>query len=263
MTTESAAPPGIPAATLVLVRDQDAQPPQLLMIERAAKMAFAAGAMVFPGGRIDPGDHAIAADGALLRGGESADIEERAARIGAIRETIEEVGVAVGLDPVPTPELLAALRQELAEGADFGALLATHGLRLDLDRLTPFARWLPLATEAIARRFDTRFYVAAPPPDAEISADGSESTHALWVTAASVLEDAESGARRVIFPTRRNLERLARFGSHAEVVAHAACHPVDTITPWIEEREGTQWVCIPADRGYPVTSELYATALRG
>ena len=43
----------IPAATLILVRDRPEGPPDLLMVERAEGMAFAAGALVFPGGRID------------------------------------------------------------------------------------------------------------------------------------------------------------------------------------------------------------------
>ena len=46
--------PAIPAATLILVRDMADGPPEFLMVERAATMAFAAGALVFPGGRTDP-----------------------------------------------------------------------------------------------------------------------------------------------------------------------------------------------------------------
>ena len=50
----------IPAATLVVFRETPGLP-ELLMVERAKAMAFAGGAMVFPGGRIDPEDHALAA----------------------------------------------------------------------------------------------------------------------------------------------------------------------------------------------------------
>ncbi|MBC7985273.1 MAG: NUDIX hydrolase, partial [Sphingomonadaceae bacterium] len=78
--------PAIPAATLVLIRDRADAPPELLMVERAAGMAFAGGAMVFPGGRIDPGDHALAANAALHHGGSGVP-DETAARIAAIRET--------------------------------------------------------------------------------------------------------------------------------------------------------------------------------
>ncbi|MEO0439926.1 MAG: hypothetical protein AAF067_03515, partial [Pseudomonadota bacterium] len=45
-------PKPIPASTLIIFRDQKQdKAPDLLMVERSAKMAFAAGAAVFPGGR--------------------------------------------------------------------------------------------------------------------------------------------------------------------------------------------------------------------
>ena len=46
--------PPIPAATLVLMRQSGRGAPELLMMERPGHMAFAAGALVFPGGRIEP-----------------------------------------------------------------------------------------------------------------------------------------------------------------------------------------------------------------
>ena len=57
-----ASTPAIPAATLVTVRDRPGKPPELLMVERAKGMAFAGGALVFPGGRIDEGNKGAIAD---------------------------------------------------------------------------------------------------------------------------------------------------------------------------------------------------------
>jgi hypothetical protein len=37
---------------------------------------------------------------------------------------------------------------------------------------------------------------------------------------------------------------------------------VRRITPWVEERDGRRFVCIPDDAGYPVTAEPYETARR-
>lgn len=255
------APKFIPAATLVLVRETEGLPPELLMIERGAGMAFAAGALVFPGGRIDPGDHAIAATPALLSSGVHPDLLEAAARVAAIRETIEEVGIAIGLDPLPDAATTAQLRAALAEGGDFAALLASSGYRLDLDRLTPFARWCPNMRET--RNFDTRFYVAAAPDAATAEADGGESVRAIWISAAAALADADSGHHHIIFPTRRNLERLAACATLDDAIANAARHPIEPITPWIEERDGERWLCIPEGRGYPVTEEPLASARRG
>src|SRR3546814_4381288 len=90
-------PDPIPAATLVLFRETGAAPPDLLFVERAHTMTFAAGAIVFPGGRVDPGDH----DLARRLGGY---LDDMAARVAAVRETLEEAGIAVGLDPLPDPE---------------------------------------------------------------------------------------------------------------------------------------------------------------
>lgn len=244
-------PEPIPAATLILMRPSPARgAPEILMLERSETMAFAAGAIVFPGGRIDPEDRVAAA--------RYPGVADAAARIAAIRETIEETGVAPALGAVPDP---AALREALRSGQPFAALLDRLGLAPDLDALTPFARWCPNFREA--RRFDTLFYLAeAPPGEGGHSADETEAVHTFWATAAEVLADIEAGRAKAIFPTRRNLERLARFGSLAEARADALRHPVETITPWVEERGGERFVCIPEGLGYPVTAEPYETARR-
>lgn len=244
----------IPAATVVIFRESESGPPELLMVERAKAMAFAGGALVFPGGRIDPGDHALAA---TLPDAP----EDAAARIAAIRETIEETGLAIGLDPIPDTDCLARLRDELAGGALFGDLIEAAGMMLDLAALTPFAHWRPAHEHA--RIFDTLFYVACAPDDAPAATvDATENVRLFWSPAQAVLDEADAGRARIIFPTRRNLERLARFAGHADAVADAARHPVRTITPWIEQREDGHYICIDADLGYPITAERASTASR-
>lgn len=247
--------PPIPAATLVIFRHGADGPPELLMVERAKAMVFAGGALVFPGGRIDPGDHVLAEE----HGGEADDI---AARIAAIRETIEEAGLPIGLSPPPSPTELVALRQALHVGEPFADALAGTGARLHLDQLVPFARWLP--AHAHMRIFDTRFYLARLPADAPVaSVDATENVRLLWATAAQVLADADAGRATIIYPTRRNLERLAQFASFDEAAAQAHAIPVRTITPYMEERDGRPHLCIPADLGYPVTGEALSDAMRG
>lgn len=245
-------PEAIPAATLILMRPSPAGgPPEILMLERAETMAFAAGALVFPGGRIDPEDRALAA--------QFTGIEDAAARIAAIRETIEETGVAPALRPAPDS---SALREAMAAGRPFARLLDEMSLSLDLDALTPFARWCPNFREA--RRFDTLFYLTEAPAGGGTvhSADETESVHTFWASARTVLAEIEAGRAKAIFPTRRNLERLATFASLDEARSDAARHPVRRITPWVEERGGKRFVCIPEGIGYPVTSEPYESARR-
>ena len=243
-------PEPIPAATLVLMREVEGGPPELLVTERTGHMAFAAGALVFPGGRIDADDHLTAE----LLGTD-------AARVAAIRETIEETGLAPGLAPPPDAAIVAALRQGIADEEPFASLLEAHGLALDPGALTLFARWCPNFRET--RRFDTLFFLAEAPADApEPEVSTHEAVRAFWASATAILAEIEAGEARAIFPTRRNLERLARFGSIAEARADAALHPVTKVVPWIEERGGETLLCIPEGIGYPVTSEPLETARR-
>jgi len=213
----------IPAATLVLFRDRAGAPPELLITQRAAGMVFAGGALVFPGGRIDPADRVHAVQHPEL------PADDAAARIAAIRETVEEVG--------------------------FGFGLGIHDL-------VPFARWLPKHRQA--RNFDTRFYIARVSADApEPKADGGETVRAFWASAADVLAMCDRGEADIIFPTRRNLERLAQFDSFDAAVSHALAHPIVPITPFHEEREDGAWLCIPDGLGYPVTAEKGTSVMRG
>ena len=243
----------IPAATLLLARPA-APGFELLMIERGGGLAFAAGALAFPGGRVDPGDRVLAA--ATGAG------EEAAARVAAIRETIEETGIAVGLAPAPDDAARIALRRRLAGGGDFAAALDAAGASLRLDALAPFARWCP--PPGGRRTFDTRFYLAAAPTGAEPLADGGETSEALWLTPAAAVAAAARQTRRIIFPTLRVLERLARFEALEEAIADAAGRDHErVITPRIERREGEDWLCLPEDAGYPVTAVRLAEVDRG
>ena len=249
------APPVIPAATLVIFRDGavDAAP-DLLMVERAATMAFAAGKLVFPGGRVDPGDRALAE----RLGG---DPDDTAARLAAIRETIEEVGLAIGVVPPPSATIIARLRGELATGVPLGPALAGFGLDLDLTALTPFARWRP--AHRSMRIYDTRFFLARLPYGATVaSVDATENVRLLWASAAAVLTDLDAARATAIFPTRRNLERLARFSSFEEAAIAAARYPLETVTPWVEQRGGVDHLCIPNHLGYPITAEPLADVRR-
>ena len=246
-------PQPVPAATLVLMREAKSGPPQLLVMERTGHMAFAAGALVFPGGRIDPEDRESAR--------RCAGIADAPARLAAIRETIEETAIVPAVAPPADPALALDLRDGIAQGRPLLDLLADHGLALDLDSLTPFARWCPNFRET--RRFDTLFFLAeAPPGAAEPRISEAEAVRAFWASAADILAEIDSGRAHAIFPTRRNLERLARFASIDEARADAARHPVSRITPWVEDRDGAPHVCIPDNIGYPVTSEPLETARR-
>lgn len=243
----------IPAATLVVFRDRAGAAPELLIVERAKDLAFAGGMLAFPGGRIDPGDYELAA-----RLGN----DDLAPRIAAIRETIEEAGLPVGLSAVPDAAVLTALRKELHANVPIGQALAVHDLALDPAVLVPFARWCP--NHPHARIFDTHFFLAElPEGSGEATVDATENARLFWASAAEALSMCDRGEAAVIFPTRRNLERLALFDSFAAAAGHAAEVPVVTITPWITGEGEDKRLNIPENAGYPVTSEALASAMRG
>lgn len=239
-------PDPIPAATVIIMRDCAGATPQLLMVERARAMRFAGGALVFPGGRVDPGDRVAGT-------GFDGDPDDMAARIAAVREAIEEAGVAIGVHGLGVGGALGRLRARLHDGDAILDALTAAGAKLAPEMLVPWSRWCP--HHKLVRVFDTRFYLArwdeehAPP-----EVDGTENTRTFWASAAEVLASADRGESRLIFPTRRNLERLAQFGSFAEAMTHANAHPVRKIVPWVEARGGADHLCIPDDLGYPVTA---------
>ena len=241
----------IPAATLIVVRERGGAAPELLMVERAQGMAFAAGALVFPGGRIDAADREL---------GETLGID--AAAVAAVRETLEETAVPVGLVPVPAPAEAVELQRALVADQPFAPLLGAAGLKIEADLLAPFARWVP-KFHAV-RRFDTLFFVArCPAGDWSPTVIEGECASAEWLTAAEVLDREQSGRARLIFPTRRTLERLAQHGSFEAIRADALAHRIEPVTPWVEERDGEKFITIPAHLGFPVTQERLDGLWRG
>ena len=166
----------IPAATLIVVRDRSAGPPELLMVERAEGMAFAAGALVFPGGRIDEADRSsrrsLAIDAARGRG----DPRDHRGNGGTRRAR-----------PCPRSGDRAEPAARTGRRKPFAEVLARSGRTLDAAALTPFARWVP-EFHAV-RRFDTLFFVAqAPEGDWQPQVIEGECAGASWISAAEVLD---------------------------------------------------------------------------
>ena len=258
MNGNPASPPldVIPAATVVIFR-RAAQggPAELLMLERSGTMRFAGGAAVFPGGRIDPSDHALAE---TLDHGLASD--EAAARIAAIRETLEETGLVLGMQvPISPAQAEAARAMVLGHGA-LAPVLDRFGWAPNLAGLHPWARWCPDWKGA----FDTRFYLAdLGTGSVQVSKDDTENRHLFWASARDTLDMADRGELSVIFPTRRNLERLALFDDFASASAHAATVPIQTISPSRVEIDGIMHLTIPEGLGYPVTAQPLDTVKRG
>lgn len=216
-----------PAATLLLLRD-GGQGLEVLLVARAREVAFASGALVFPGGRVEAADATLAPP----------DDPLGHFRIAAIREAWEECGLLLARPPEPPP----------AEGA-FAAHLAGLGLRPDHAALTPFAHWVTPVHSP--KRFDTHFFVAAAPPDQIAVHDGHEMVEAIWMRPEDALSEAEAGRRTLVFPTRLNLLRLARHRSTEEVIGTARTAPIVTVMPEpVPDGQGGVMLRIPEAAGY-------------
>lgn len=255
----------IPAATILLLRDEPSF--EVLMIERHKDISFAGGAMVFPGGKIDPGDGdkgwADHCDGlnAIIE-------EERAPRIAAIREAFEETGVLLARDEngaLLRDERVATLqswrRRIETDDAQFIALAKQEGLRLACDALQLFARWQP-PQEARHQRYHTWFFAAQAPYGQTAREDGNEATDAVWIEPQAVLAARERGERKMIFPTSRNVELLTCSNSVKEVFKFAGQRRITPIEPRFVRREDGAFVTIPEGLGYPITEESAETAFR-
>ncbi|KHK92608.1 NUDIX hydrolase [Novosphingobium malaysiense] len=250
------APAVVPAATVVIFRNAaEGRPPELLMVKRSREMRFAGGAAVFPGGRVDPADYELARK---LLPEEPEEIA--AARIAGIRETLEETGLMIATRAPVSAAQAAAGRRMLLETGKLAPVLAHFGWELQPETLSFFAHWCPLRDKA----FDTRFFVTNLGTGlVDIAVDATENTHLFWASASDALAMADRGEISVIFPTRRNLERLAQYGTYEEALKDIAAHPVARVHPGSEQRDEEEWIVIPDGHGYPVRGQTKASALRG
>lgn len=247
----------VPAATIVMLRERETL--EMFMVVRHHQIDFASGALVFPGGKADPQDY----DAGLLDhlDGASADADMRAMQVAAIRESFEESGVLLarpeGSNKLVDAQRLRALTPYQVR-LHAGELTITEfvqqeKLRLACDTLHHFAHWV--TPPMMPKRFDTHFFLAAAPEDHLAVHDGSENVDSTWINAGHAVEEARAGKRTVIFPTMRNLERLAAYTSIEQAFDDAARTPIVPILPWTEQREDGNYICIQADVGYAVTEE--------
>lgn len=256
-----------PASTLLVVRD-GATGLEVFVVERHHQIDFAAGATVFPGGKLEPGD----ADPSLrarCAAAEGLDDDALALRIAAIREAFEECGVLVAR-PRGRSELLSAARladllkryraDVVAHRVSLADLAREQDLELACDLLVPFAHWI--TPEGMPKRFDTHFFLVPAPPDQVAGHDGFESVDSAWISPRRALEEADAGRRTIIFPTRMNLAKLARSGSVAEALAAARSAPIVTVLPRVEPGPSGPVLRIPAEAGYDL-SEAPLDAVRG
>ena len=194
----------VDAATLVLV-DQTATPPKVLVGKRHHKVAFMPGKIVFPGGRVEATDHRVpvaspmprALEENLLKGRPKiTSSRARALAVAAIREACEETGLCLGSRGTTTP-----LTKTWQPFADAGLLPDPSGLFLIARAITPPGR---------VRRFDTRFFAAdassiAHRIEGVVHAD-AELVELVWVElGSSPLDDMHPMTRNALLQLEQRL----------------------------------------------------------
>lgn len=143
--------------------------------------------------------------------------------------------------------LRAAAVREVAEEA---------GIRLEAaDQLAPFSRWITPAH--LMTRFDTWFFVAPAPWNAEARVDGEECVDAQWAAPADALAGYRAGQLPLVFPTVKHLEQLARFRTANELIEYAWASEVEPIEPRIVMVRDEAQVLLPGDPGYDEAARGY------
>jgi 8-oxo-dGTP pyrophosphatase MutT (NUDIX family) len=246
----------VPAATILLLRD-GADGLEVFMVRRHHEIEFAAGALVFPGGKassedFDPG-LAERTDGAF-----GLDGEMRAFAAAAIREAFEEAGVLLARDEM-TGKLVSEARlaeldawRERIENGEISLLdmVRRERLRLACDQLVHFAHWV--TPRHMPRRYDTHFFVARAPAGHLGQHCGRESVDSLWLRPQDALADRKQ--LRIMFPTRLNLMKLTEAKTVDEALSRACAEPPVNVEPWIEETPDGKRLRIREDAGYELTN---------
>ncbi len=160
--------PPVPAATVVLLRDGD-DGLETLMLRRNSKIAFG-GMWVFPGGRVETDDEALVAPGDDLA----------AARLAAVREALEETGLAV---------------------------VADHMVAL--------SHWTP--PPITPRRFFTWFFLA-PAPSGAVEIDHGEIHEYAWLSSEGAFARRDAGEIELAPPTWVTLHAIAACSSVEEAL---------------------------------------------
>jgi 8-oxo-dGTP pyrophosphatase MutT (NUDIX family) len=118
----------------------------------------------------------------------------------------------------------------------------------DTGALVRFSRWITPAVVAI--RFDTHFFLAEAPADADPKPDGGETVDLGWFTPRGAIEAHQRGEIMLVFPTIKTLEQLAEFESAGALLAWAAGREVEPVEPQVVGDGPAARIVLPGEPGY-------------
>lgn len=202
MTDKDQTVPALPSASVILVRDY-ADQLEVLLVQRNAKIKFHGGAWVFPGGKVDEIDR--------LKSTSSDDLA--VARVAAIRETEEEVGLSV----------------------------AEH-------HLTEFSHWLTPVQQP--KRFSTWFFITTVDAEVNIAIDDSEIVDHIWLTPSEALRRQAAGDMTLPPPTFVTLSKLTALSATQQVSGLLADLGFEKFAPRIVENDAGRVALYHGDAGF-------------
>ncbi|MEN8143481.1 MAG: hypothetical protein ABFS14_00900 [Gemmatimonadota bacterium] len=231
-----------PASTIVTARRRSAGF-EVLLLKRPDTARFAAGVFVFAGGVVDSADHSDDLVGILPAGFTGL---VKAALAAGLRELFEETGFLLSDKQVLAAEADRARRDLLSAATTFAAIVRQMNLSFRNLPVAYIARWV--TPEKFSRRYDTHFFLTgAPGNDPDLT---GELVDHVWLRPAEAVRRFETGELPLLFPTRRTLEDLSRFGTLEEALAGYAEHEVKAILPKLLVKGESVVPVLPGDPGF-------------
>jgi 8-oxo-dGTP pyrophosphatase MutT (NUDIX family) len=245
----------------MLVRPADEKGLEVFMLRRSEASHFVPDVYVFPGGTLDPKDYSERAL-ARTRGVNDENLQHQfraqpapsfpapfgspprreaaGLLVAAVRELYEEAGVLLACDARGTPlsdsdlsphrSLLHEQRTKVQSGElPFYELLERIGAYANAGALRLFSHWI--TPPGLSRRYDAHFFLAQASPNQAAVADAFETHDGVWIAPSEALDRYSAGAFRMVYPTIKHVERLARFESVDAVFEFARTKPIYSIMP--------------------------------
>ena len=217
ITDSTASQPRL-AASVILLRDAP-DGIEAFVQHRVSTMDFAAGMVVFPGGRVDSVD------------GSGWDYPEDLLKRHAADWNQSSIGAEPDEAAKNAGTVLRAAIREVQEEA---------GLSIEASNLRPWANWITPID--MPKRFDTYFYIAKPSTGAAPQHQTTEAWQSLWMPVEEILAAEAAGSLKLMPPTYYLLKEIAGFRTVEEVwrAEHdviPVLAPVGSLAAFLKERE--------------------------
>jgi 8-oxo-dGTP pyrophosphatase MutT (NUDIX family) len=204
---------------------------------------------VYPGGRVEKQDW-DAAELVNFKAPSRCRSVEDAIYIAAIRETLEESGLLLGLGKNPKAQLdTETLREGLNNGnVSIETFLRDRHLCIRDNSLEFFAHWVTPTQED--KRYNTYFFIGAIDGQQRAFEDEIETFDGIWLTPDAALDGNTDGELMLAPPTLVTLLQLQTFDSRDEALSEFRDQNPSPIVPELRRDEGGVSVILPTHEDY-------------